>query len=84
MVDRYIICYYIMCSNDQHLFGSLPAREEQYRIMWTELETFLRANCRTDQHNRVLNCLLECRNKTDDEKKDDKVELDQALRELDQ
>jgi hypothetical protein len=36
-----------------------------------------------------LNCLLECRNKSDDEKmklekKDDKVELDQALRELDQ
>lgn len=57
--------------------------------MWSELETFLRANCRTDQHNRVLNCLLECRNKSDDEKiklekKDEKVELDQALRELDQ
>lgn len=57
--------------------------------MWNELETFLRANCRTDQHSRVLNCLLECRNKSDDEKmklekKDDKVELDQALRELDQ
>ncbi|XP_021942425.1 integrator complex subunit 13 [Zootermopsis nevadensis] len=69
--------------------GKGPKREEQYRIMWNELETFLRANCRTDQHNRVLNCLLECRNKSDDEKnklekKDDKVELDQALRELDQ
>ncbi|KAJ9581248.1 hypothetical protein L9F63_023574 [Diploptera punctata] len=69
--------------------GKGPKRDEQYRIMWSELETFLRANCRTDQHNRVLNCLLECRNKTDGdkiklEKKDDKVELDQALRELDQ
>ncbi|PSN39663.1 Protein asunder [Blattella germanica] len=69
--------------------GKGPKRDEQYRIMWSELETFLRANCRTDQHNRVLNCLLECRNKSDGEKskvekKDDKVELDQAIRELDQ
>ena len=69
--------------SDYQQFVSLPARKEHYRIMWSELETFLRANWRTDQHIRVLNC-LNCRNKTDDEKKDDKVELDQALRELDQ
>ncbi|KAK7791139.1 hypothetical protein R5R35_008573 [Gryllus longicercus] len=71
--------------------GKGPRREEQYRIMWSELETFIRTHCRSDQHSRVLNCLLECRNKSDDEKfkgdkavKEDKVELDQALRELDQ
>lgn len=61
--------------------------------MWGELETFIRAHCRSDQHNRVLNCLLECRNKIDDDKgksdknsngREDTVELDQALRELDQ
>nr|CAD7443228.1 unnamed protein product [Timema bartmani] len=75
--------------------GKGPKREEQYRIMWTELEAFLRVHCRTDQHNRVLNCLLECRNKLDEDKpgaggkgekggKEGKVELDQAIRELDQ
>lgn len=73
--------------------GKGPRREEQYRIMWGELETFIRAHCRSDQHNRVLNCLLECRNKIDDDKgksdknsngREDTVELDQALRELDQ
>ena len=68
--------------SDDLQFVSLPAREEQSRIMWTEYEIFLRANCGTDQHNRVLSCLLECRNKTDDEKKEDKVELDQTLQEL--
>ncbi|XP_067005388.1 integrator complex subunit 13 [Anabrus simplex] len=71
--------------------GKGPKREEQYRIMWTELEGFIRAHCRTDQHSRILNCLLECRNKPDEEKiktekngKEDKVELDQAIRELDE
>ncbi|XP_046991283.1 integrator complex subunit 13 isoform X2 [Schistocerca americana] len=70
--------------------GKGPKREEQYRIMWNELETFLRAHCRSEQHSRVLNCLLECRNKSPDddktkaEKPGDIVELDEALRELDQ
>ncbi|KAF4519223.1 hypothetical protein B566_EDAN015329 [Ephemera danica] len=37
-----------------------------------------------DQHRRVLDCLLECRNKQDTRHtKSEKVELDQALRELD-
>lgn len=59
--------------------------------MWSELEDLVRAHSRTDSHNQVLRCLLECRNKSDessDTKRlslaDDKVELDQALRELDQ
>lgn len=59
-------------------------REEQYKQMWSELETFVRAHCHTDQHTRVLHCLLECRNKDDEKLKVEKVELDQALRELDQ
>lgn len=58
--------------------------------MFSELETLIRSHCRSDQHTAVLNCLLDCRNRADDdpkaklERKDDKVELDQALRELDQ
>lgn len=64
--------------------GKGQKREEQYKIMWNELEKFVRTHCRSDQHNKVLHCLLECRNKEPDNKlPGDKVELDQALRELD-
>lgn len=56
-------------------------REEQYRLLWSELEIFLKSHAnQSTNHNEVLNCLLEIRNKDD---KDNKVELDQALRELD-
>jgi len=55
-------------------------REEHYRLLWDEIETFLKNHANNSAaHTEVLNCLLEIRNK--DEK--DKVELDQALRELD-
>ncbi|XP_018907328.1 integrator complex subunit 13 [Bemisia tabaci] len=69
--------------------GKGPKKEEQYRVMWNELESYLRAHSHTDQHRQVLQCLLECKNKSgaiDDEKlkKMETVELDQALRELDQ
>lgn len=64
--------------------GKGQKREEQYKIMWNELEKFVRTHCRSDQHNKVLHCLLECRNKEIDNKMgSEKVELDQALRELD-
>lgn len=62
-------------------------RDEQYRVLWSELETYVRANCHAENHRKVLSCILECRNKPDVPKsksKDDKVELDQALMELDQ
>jgi len=38
-------------------------REELYRILFKECEILLRHHCRSDQHRRVLNCLLECRSK---------------------
>lgn len=56
-------------------------REEQYKIMWNELETLLKNNCHSENHRAVYNCLLECHKFSDDS---DKVELTQALRELDQ
>ncbi|XP_039289924.1 integrator complex subunit 13 [Nilaparvata lugens] len=62
--------------------GKGPKRDEQYHKMWNELETYLRSHLHSDQHSRVLHCLLECRNKEIDDKTN--VELDQALRELDQ
>lgn len=57
-------------------------REEQYRLLWGELETFLKFHSNNSSaHAEVLTCLLEIRNK--DDKDNNKVELDQALRELD-
>lgn len=41
--------------------GKGPKREEQYRIMWNELEAFVRCHCITAEHRSVLECLLECR-----------------------
>lgn len=56
-------------------------REEQYKLMWKELETFIKNNLHSDNHKQVYSCLLECHKFNFDE---DKVELDQALRELDE
>ncbi|KAF5295180.1 hypothetical protein FQR65_LT10568 [Abscondita terminalis] len=57
-------------------------REEQYKIMWNELETLLKNNCHSENHKMVYNCLIECHKFNSED--GDKVELDQALRELDQ
>uniref|UniRef100_A0A0K8SVE8 Protein asunder n=1 Tax=Lygus hesperus TaxID=30085 RepID=A0A0K8SVE8_LYGHE len=63
--------------------GVKTSREEQYKQLWSELEAFLRAHCVTDKHINVLNCLLEVRNR-DASDTFDKVDVDLALRELDQ
>nr|XP_020653459.1 protein asunder homolog isoform X5 [Pogona vitticeps] len=66
--------------------GKGPKRDEQYRIMWNELETLVRAHiANSDKHQRVLECLLACRSKPPEEEerkkrgrkredKEDKVE----------
>ncbi|XP_044731997.1 protein asunder isoform X2 [Chrysoperla carnea] len=62
-------------------------REDQYKVLWSEIETLLKNNCHTKNHTAVYNCLLECHKFPVEEteaKISDKVELDQALRELDQ
>ncbi|XP_023243853.1 integrator complex subunit 13-like [Centruroides sculpturatus] len=41
--------------------GKGPKREEQYRVMWNELETFVRLYCSTAEHRSILDCLIECR-----------------------
>jgi len=38
-------------------------REELYRILFKECEILLRHHCRSEQHRRILSCLLECRSK---------------------
>ena len=60
-----------------------PKKEEQYKMMFAELERFISAHCRTERHHKVLDCLMEVRNRPKAERKDpDKVDLDVALREI--
>lgn len=61
-------------------------REEQYKIMWNELETLIKNNLHSENHKSIYNCLLECHkfNLDETDKLTEKVELDQALRELEQ
>ncbi|KAG8544329.1 hypothetical protein GDO81_022677, partial [Engystomops pustulosus] len=48
--------------------GKGPKRDEQYRIMWNELETLVRAHINSsDKHQRVMECLQACRSKPPEE-----------------
>ncbi|XP_075066557.1 integrator complex subunit 13 isoform X1 [Mixophyes fleayi] len=48
--------------------GKGPKRDEQYRIMWNELETLVRAHIgSSDKHQRVMECLMACRSKPPEE-----------------
>uniref|UniRef100_A0A8C2NA04 Integrator complex subunit 13 n=1 Tax=Capra hircus TaxID=9925 RepID=A0A8C2NA04_CAPHI len=50
------------------LFLHLYFRDEQYRIMWNELETLVRAHINnSEKHQRVLECLMACRSKPPEE-----------------
>ncbi|XP_023671031.1 integrator complex subunit 13 isoform X2 [Paramormyrops kingsleyae] len=48
--------------------GKGPKRDEQYRIMWNELETLVRTHVgSSERHQRVLDCVLACRSKPPEE-----------------
>uniref|UniRef100_A0A671SK66 Protein asunder homolog n=1 Tax=Sinocyclocheilus anshuiensis TaxID=1608454 RepID=A0A671SK66_9TELE len=48
--------------------GKGPKRDEQYRIMWNELETLVKAHVGTsERHQRVLDCISTCRSKPPEE-----------------
>ncbi|CAB1419014.1 unnamed protein product [Pleuronectes platessa] len=48
--------------------GKGPKRDEQYRIMWNELETLVKTHAgATDKHQRVLDCIIACRSKPPEE-----------------
>nr|XP_006001765.1 PREDICTED: protein asunder homolog isoform X1 [Latimeria chalumnae]XP_006001766.1 PREDICTED: protein asunder homolog isoform X1 [Latimeria chalumnae] len=68
--------------------GKGPKRDEQYRIMWNELETLVRAHIKnSEKHQRVLECLLACRSKPVEEeerkkrgrKREDKEEKSEKI-----
>lgn len=43
-------------------------RDEQYRIMWNELETLVKAHVETsERHQQVLECITACRSKPPEE-----------------
>ncbi|CAG9863115.1 unnamed protein product [Phyllotreta striolata] len=59
-------------------------REEQYKAMWNELETLVKNNLHSENHRSIYTCLLECHKfNFEDDKISDKVELDEALHQLD-
>ncbi|XP_042367184.1 integrator complex subunit 13 [Plectropomus leopardus] len=48
--------------------GKGPKRDEQYRIMWNELETLVKTHAgATDRHQAVLDCIIACRSKPPEE-----------------
>lgn len=52
----------IMASNAGGGKSKAVKKDEQYRMMFSELEKFVAAHCRTENHHKVLDCLLEVRN----------------------
>lgn len=47
---------------------NVVGRDEQYRIMWNELETLVKTHAgATDRHQRVLDCIVACRSKPPEE-----------------
>ncbi|CAJ1054919.1 integrator complex subunit 13 [Xyrichtys novacula] len=48
--------------------GKGPKRDEQYRIMWNELETLVKTHAgATERHQKVLDCIIACRSKPPEE-----------------
>ncbi|KAF5888730.1 protein asunder [Clarias magur] len=48
--------------------GKGPKRDEQYRIMWNELETLVKTHVETsERHQQVLECISACRSKPPEE-----------------
>ncbi|XP_071082400.1 integrator complex subunit 13-like [Haliotis cracherodii] len=59
--------------------GKGPKREEQYRQLWAELEMLVRAHVLTSPfHEKVLECLLECKKPSDDAKGSPKKALEKS------
>lgn len=44
-------------------------REEQYKVMWNELETLLKNNLHSENHRLIYNVLIECHKFNLDEEK---------------
>ncbi|CAO1432932.1 unnamed protein product [Diamesa serratosioi] len=65
--------------NHQRAKGS--KKDDQYRLMWNELEVIVGLNGKSSGHKAIMQCIRECRAQAP-ETSSDKSELDQALRKL--
>jgi len=73
--------------------GKAMKKDDQYKMMFAELEKYMAAHCRTAKHIKVLNCLLESRNRPPAPdrpppggsmpKRDEKGDWDMTIKELD-
>lgn len=60
--------YYLFQFYTQSLSDSVRRRDEQYRIMWNELETLVKTHVETsERHQQVLECISACRSKPPEE-----------------
>lgn len=61
----------------------LTFREQQYTQMWSELEALIQAHAGTSEmHQKVLDCLLECKKPTEDRRKTEKQAVKEELSEV--
>lgn len=62
--------------------GKGSKREQQYSQMWSELELLIRAHADTSEnHQKVLECLLECKKPSDEKRKLEKVAAKEEMSE---
>lgn len=62
-------------------------KEEQYKVLWKELDDFLKAHLYSPNHKEVIDCLADCQSKENsgsDAKKDEKANYSQISLESDQ
>lgn len=57
-----------------------PKRDEQYKTLWTELETYVKLHSYSKEHQEIISCLVECRKKPESMIKMEKIEVEQALK----
>ncbi|XP_050298231.1 protein asunder [Anthonomus grandis grandis] len=58
-------------------------REEQYKAVWSELDNFIKQNLHSENHKVLYQVFLECTKGGFEEKSAEKVDLDEALNQLD-
>lgn len=64
--------------NNQRIKGS--KKDDQYRLMWNELEVIVGLNGKSAGHKTILQCIRKCR--TQSSESNEKGELDVALRKM--
>ena len=58
-------------------------RDQQYSQMWSEMEALVQAHAGTsDMHQKILECLLECKKPSDEKRKADKLTVKDELSEV--